>query len=107
MSALRKLADAGATRPTRSPGFKRFGRTTGGADPAVGAAACPEAAAAHASEAAARRSQGTRAAACEPRYFPPAKDGSARLRIVCSPGAASSTRGMVLTVIEAVATSPW
>ena len=40
-------------------------------------------------------------------YRPPANDGSARLRIVCRPGAAASTAGIVLTVIEAVAMSPW
>ena len=41
------------------------------------------------------------------RYFPPANEGSARLRIVCRPGGAVSTFGIVLTVIEGVATSPW
>ena len=35
--------------------------------------------------------------------MPPANEGSARLRIVWSPGEASSTLGMVLTVMEVVA----
>src|SRR5262245_56125202 len=40
-------------------------------------------------------------------YLPGKKDGSARSRIVCRPGVASSTFGMEFTAIEAVATSPW
>ncbi len=40
-------------------------------------------------------------------YFPPAKEGRARLRIVCRPGGALSALGIVLTVIEWVAMSPW
>ncbi len=37
----------------------------------------------------------------------PANEGRARLRMVWSPGGAWSTFGIVLTVIEVVAMSPW
>lgn len=38
---------------------------------------------------------------------PAKKEGSARSRIVCRPGAACSTFGTELTAMDAVATSPW
>ena len=40
-------------------------------------------------------------------YLPPNHDGSARSLIVRKPGGAAMILGMELTVIEAVATSPW
>ena len=41
------------------------------------------------------------------RYFPGKNDGSGMSRMVRSPGAAVITCGIELTVIEAVAMSPW
>src|SRR5262245_27330912 len=40
-------------------------------------------------------------------HHPGKNDGSGRSRMVCRPGGASSTFGIELTAIDAVATSPW